>query len=192
MECLNEQNLEWGKDEMRLLGFAVTNKARLFTVPYRSLGSYGDDDVRPPGVFPLTLIDAELEDDGDQVLFYLWLVEEDGGGVRDSAAALDAEFRQEFAAASADLEFSHFPPASLPFAALYKAVLSFDEKVHEAGTAGRNDEVYFGMDNYLRFEPQGTAAFRSQGEMTFRRSKQLGDYLITFQWAYEKIPVVFS
>ena len=189
VECLNEQVNEWGKDEMRLFGFAVSRKGHLFATGYRSLGSYGEGDVSAPSAFPQTLVEAQLEDDGLEVILYFWLVEEDGGGVRDSSVALEASFRAAFAEQLRLLGQAGFPRDCIPFTAFYKAVLPFADELHEASTKGRNDEVYSPFDLVLRNEPTGPFGLQSSRELTLRRSKHLGDYLVTLRIAYAQILV---
>lgn len=62
MECVNEQAREWGKDEMRLLGFGVSREGHFFSTGYRDLGSYGSGDVKPPGSLPQTLLPVVTQD----------------------------------------------------------------------------------------------------------------------------------
>ncbi|MCE9592580.1 MAG: hypothetical protein K8S98_00165 [Planctomycetes bacterium] len=187
MECLNEQVLEWGKDEMHLFGFGISRKGNLIATGYRGLGSYSSGDVKPPGVFPITLYDAELENDGLDVLFYFWFVEEDGGGVRKAATNLEAELRAAYLAKANALTAIKFPRECIPFTAFYKAVLPFEDSIQEASTDGLNDELYIPVDLLLRFEPDGPTGLQVTKDITVRRSKKLGDYLLTLRYTYSSI-----
>ena len=143
VECLGEAALEWGKDEMHLIGFGVTRKGHVITTGYRGLGSYETGDVNAGGGFPMTLYQAELEDDGLDVVLYLWLIEEDGGGVAGHAAELDAEFRASYLAKATTLNEVSFPRECIPFTAFYKSIPSLESSLEEAATDGLNDEVFF-------------------------------------------------
>jgi len=191
VECLNEQAWEWGKDEMRMFGSAISRKGHLFATGYRSLGSYGEGDVRTDGIFPMTIVDTELEDDGLEVLFYVWLVEEDGG-VRDSAAALEIEFRERFRAEARQLLEFRFPRDCIPFTAFYKAALPLNLRIQDAGTKGRNDEVYDPFEALIDRPTGGIAATEASGQFFLRRSKRLGDYLLTFRYGYSQVPVILG
>jgi hypothetical protein len=192
IECVNEQLMEWGKDEMHLLGFAVTSAGHLFSTGYRSLGSYASGNTKPPGPLPQTLFDCDLADDGLEVLFYGWLVEEDGGGVRDAAARLDQEFREAFEEKAASMTAINFPAGCIPFAAFYRAMLPLEPRLRSAATSGRDDEVHFAFDLAFRFQPVGSAGLSVTRELTLRRSKNLGEYLTTLRWSYRKTPVVVA
>jgi hypothetical protein len=192
MECVNEQQLEWGNDEMRMLGYGVSRKGHFFSTGYRKLGSYGTGDVKPPGAFPLTLFERELEDDGLEVLFFFWLVEEDGSGVRHSAAELDTEFRKRFFQTAESMTGNQFPRDCIPFLALQGTALPFSGLVENAGTEGRDDEVYIPVQALFRFE-QGSAVLPVvTQDQTFRRSKHLGEYLITLRASYRHIDVIIQ
>jgi hypothetical protein len=124
------------------------------------------------------------------VLFFFWLVEEDGGGVRDSAAALDADFHTRFIQSAESMTGNQFPRDCIPFLALIRVGLIFTGLVEEAGTAGRNDEVYAPVEAFLRFEQDGVALLPVvTQDHTFRRSKRLGDYLITLRTSSRRIDV---
>jgi hypothetical protein len=186
VECLNEALNEWGKDEMRLFGFGISRKGHLFATGYRSLGSYHTGDVNKTSAIPMTLFERDLENDGLEVLFFFWLIEEDGGGVRDSAASLEDSFRSSFFDQAATLTEAQFPRECIPFTAFYKTILPFADELHDASTKGRNDEVFFPFDLVLRNEPTGPSFLNSTRELTLRRSKNLGDYLITLRISYHQ------
>lgn len=192
VECLNEQVREWGKDEMRLFGFAISRKGHLFATGYRSLGSYGEGDVRDDGIFPMELIDTELEDDGLEVLFYVWLVEEDGAGVRDSAAGLVQDFKTRVRDQIDFLGKLGFPRDCIPFTAFYKAALLFHSVITEAGTSGRDDEVYTPFEIILDKPTSGVALGGVSKDFSLRRVKRLGDYFVTFRFRYEAIPEILG
>ena len=116
VECVVEQLNEVGKDEMRAIGWGVSRKGHFFSMGLRDLGSFGEGDVKPPGALPQTLFERDLEDDGLEVAFFLWLVEEDGGGVRKSAASLDQQFRAVFLEISQSMTGSGFPARLHSFA----------------------------------------------------------------------------
>lgn len=192
VECLGEAALEWGKDEMHLIGFGVTRKGHVITTGYRGLGSYETGDVNAGGGFPMTLHQAELEDDGLDVVLYLWLIEEDGGGVAGHAAELDAEFRASYLAKATTLNEVSFPRECIPFTAFYKSIPSLESSLEEAATDGLNDEVFFPADLYLRFVPDVVAALDSSGEASFTRAKDLGTYSVYLRYVYHKIQVAIA
>lgn len=187
VECLHAQVREWGKDEMRLLGFAVSRRGVVFATGYRVLGSFSGGDVREGAVLGPPLLEAELSDDGLEVLFSFWLVEEDGGGVRAAAAALEAELRERFRVEAASLGATAFPRECIPFTAFTKAVLPLGARIEEAATAGRDDEVYAPVDLVLGHAPSGPGATSSTGEVTVTRSRKRGVYDVTLRFRYEKI-----
>lgn len=190
VECVSEQLLEWGKDEMHLLGFGVTSSGHIFSTGYLSLGSFASGDTKPPGQLPQRLLERELGDEGSEVLFYGWLIEENGGGVQAAAARIEQEFRAGFEEKAASLIAINFPAACIPFAAFYRAMLPFEPSLRAAATSGRDDEVHDAFDLAFRFQSQGSAGLSVTREMTLRRSKRRGEYLTTFRWGYRKAPVV--
>ena len=151
VECVNEELMEWGKDEMHLLGFAVTSAAQVFSTGYRALGSYATGNTKPPGPLPQTLFEGDLADDALEVLFYGWLIEEDGGGVREAVARLEQEFRASFEEKAASLTAVNFPAVAIPFMAFYKALLPLESSLRGAATSGRDDEVHYAFDLRLPF-----------------------------------------
>ena len=186
LECVGEQVWEWGKDEMHLIGFGVSRKGRLFSTGYRNLGSYHTGDVSTSAVAPQTMFEGELEDDGLEVLFYFWFIEEDGGGVRSSATAIDETFRASFLENANLMGQAKFPRECLTFLVFYKAILPLEITIQGAATAGRDDDVYLPVDILMRHEPKGPTGFNSSGEFTVRRSKRLGEYLATFRYSYRR------
>lgn len=188
VECRNEQLQEWGKDEMNLIGYGVSRKGQPFVTGYRSLGSYGTGDVRTTGTLPMTLCDMQLEVDSLDVAFYFWLVEQDGAGVRDASAALDAKFLDDFRQRALELSEAEFPRECVPFTAFYKTILPLGADLAHAATRGRNDEVYAPFDLLLRHE--GTNILSFSKDLLLRRSKKLGDYLITLRYRYHNEPVL--
>lgn len=190
VECLHEQMNEWGKDEMHLFAFGISRRGTLFATGYKSLGSYHEGDVNASGAFPLALFGGELHDEGLDVIFYFWLVEEDGGGVRKAAAALEAEFRASYLEKATALAQAQFPRECIPFTAFYKAVIPFESSIQKASTDGRNDELYVPRDLLLRYE--GPSAIHFSKDLTSQNSKNLGDYLVTFNYSYHRIPVVMA
>lgn len=192
VECKNEALFEWGKDEMYLFGFGVTRKGELFSVGYHSLGSYHTDDVSKPPAAPHLIFESELPEDGLEVLLYLWLIEEDGGGVRAEAASLDAQFRASYLQQAASLLDARFPRSCIPFTAFYKAALPFEDLLQEAATDGRNDEVFLPADLIFHYEPGDATGFNTGGERSFSRSKRLGLYDVYLNYSYRKVPVVFA
>lgn len=190
MECLSEQIWEPGKDEMHLFGFGLSRKGHYVATGYRNLGSYHEGDVKPPGAFPMMLYDAVLEDDGLDVLFYFWFVEEDSGGVRGAATALEAEFRASYLQRAQTLTEIRFPRECIPFTAFYKAILPFGDSIAEAATNGaNNDELFFPFDLFFRFEPDGPSSLQASKTQTFVASKDNGEYMITLRSTYTRIPV---
>ena len=190
VECVNEELLEWGKDEMHLLGFAVTSAAQVFSAGYRSLGSYATGNTKPPGLLPQTVFEGDLADDALEVLFYGWLIEEDGGGVRQAVVRLEQEFRASFEEKAASLTAVNFPAVAIPFMAFYKALLPLESSLREAATSGRDDDLHHAFDLAFRFQSEGPAGLSVTRELPLRRSKHLAEYLTTFRWNYRKTPVV--
>jgi hypothetical protein len=188
VECLNEQLRESGKDEMRMLGYGVSRRGHFFQTGFRKLGSYGTADVRPPGAsLPQTLFERDLEDDGLEVLLIVWLVEQDGGGVRDAAAELDQSFRQRFFQAAESITGNGFPRECIPFLAMFRVAPPFQTVIEDEGRSGRDDKVFLFIDALFRFEPpSGIAPPVVTKDHVFRRSKNLGDYLVTFRTTYRR------
>lgn len=187
VQCLNEAVGEWGKDEMNFIGYGVSRKGKPFATGYRSLGSYHTNDVRTTSPLPMLLHQDELENDSLDVLFYGWLIEEDGGGVREAAAALDAKFLEDFRTRGLELAQSGFPRDCVSFTAFYKTILPLARDLEEAATRGRNDEVFVPIDFLLRFEGDNTLSFSR--DVQFERSKNLGHYRVTLRYGYRDEPV---
>lgn len=193
MKCIHEAIGEWGKDEMNLFGFAISRRGHLFATGYRGLGSYSDGDEKSTGIFPMMLFDAELEDDGLEVILYLWLVEEDSGGVKGSAASLEAEMREAYRGQATRLLEIRFPRDCIPFTAFYKAVLPFKGSIAEAATDGaNNDELYEPWDILLDYQATGPSSLSSSREFSLQASKNAGHYVLTFRLVYQKIPELFA
>lgn len=190
VQCISEQLNEWGKDEMHLIGFGVNRRGTLFATGYRNLGSYHEGNVKTGSPLPLNLFEGDLQDDGLDVLFYFWLVEEDGGGVRKAANALEAEFRASFLEKATFLTQAQFPRECIPFTAFYKAVIPFESSIQEASTDGRNDELYVPFDLLLRYE--GPSSFQFSKDLPVRRSKNLGDYVVTLHYSYRRDEIVIG
>ncbi|MCK6445256.1 MAG: hypothetical protein L6Q99_02595 [Planctomycetes bacterium] len=188
VQCLNEAVGEWGKDEMNFIGYGVSRKGQPFATGYRSLGSYGSGDVRTTSPLPMLLHQVDLENDGLDVLLYGWLIEQDGGGVRDAAAALDAKFFDDFHARGLELAQSGFPRDCVSFTAFYKTILPLTRDLEAASTRGRNDEVFLPIDFLLRFESDNTLSFSR--DLQFERSKNLGHYRVTLRYGYRNEPVL--
>jgi len=191
VECLNEQIWEWGKDEMHMLAYGVTRRGVPFATGYRDLGSYGTGDANQGG-FPILLHQTELPDDGLDGVLFLWLVEEDGGGVRAAAAALDAAFLADYATHADTFLMRGFPRDCVPFAAFYKALVFHAPRVQEASTDGRDDELYAPNDFYMRYAPTGPASTQSVQEFSFTNSKQLGVYSVFLRASWKRVPLVLG
>ena len=204
MQCLNEQHLEPGQDEMRLFGFAISRKGHLFATGFKSLGGWSTGDVRDTGIFPMVLCETDLEDDGLEVLLYLWLVEEDSGGVRNAAAGLETSFRDAYREKAKQLLAIRFPRDCIPFTAFYKAVIPFQSEIEEASTDGvNNDELYTPVDILLDkigpglgIQPGMLGGVIGGGlnyvqEISFERSRDLGHYRLTLRYSYttELVPI---
>ena len=192
--CQNEQLNEWGKDEMRLIGFGVTRRGVVFATGFRSLGSYGTGDVREGAALGGPLIETELPDDGLEVLLFLWLVEEDGGGVGRAAASIEAQMRERFRASAALLTETAFPRECISFAAFYKAAIPMSAVIEQAGTDGRNDHVYLPADVVIGRPAAGGVLDNGvrTGEASFSRSKHLGHYDVFLRFRYERVPVILG
>jgi len=191
-ECIQEQALEWGKDEMRMLAFAVSRKGQFFSTGLRGIGSYGTGDVRTDDPFPMQLIEAVLEDDGLEVLLFVWLVEEDGGGVRQSFAGLENEFRSRFRSEVEQLAGLGFPRDCIPFTAFFKSALTFTPSLEEAGRSGRDDKVFAPFEIILDKPPQNLGFDAVSKEFLLIRAKNVGTYLLTFRFRYEPIPIIVT
>jgi hypothetical protein len=192
VQCIHEQLREWGKDEMRLIAYGVGRRGAPYATGYRSLGSYGEGDVRTGGELPLVLFEGELPSDGLDNVLFLWLVEQDGSGVRDAAPSLDAQFMADFSAEAAHLTEIGFPRDCVPFTAFYKAVLPHGDRIEKAGTKGRNDEVYAPIDLFFRFQVDGPAFLQVDQERVFERSKNLGHYRVTLRASWTAQPVILG
>lgn len=192
VECVHEAALEPGKDEMHLLGFGVSRKGHVFATGYRGLGSYSSGNANTGSGFPLTLFQGELEDDGLDALAYLWLVEEDGGGVSAKATQLETEFRASYLAKAASLNDVQFPRDCIPFTAFYKAMPSLEDSLQRASTDGLNDEVFAPVDFYLKYASGDAAGLNTSRDVSFTRSKDLGLYNVYLRYSYHKIPIAFG
>ena len=110
------------------------------------------------------------------------------GGGSQAAAQLQEEFRAYYFAKAATLQEIQFRATVLH--RLLQAIIPFEDSLHEAATDGRNDEVYLPVELLFRFTPEGPTGFGSTGEWTIRRSKRLGDYLVTLKYSYDRITEV--
>ena len=189
VECGGEESFEPGKDEMRLFGVGVSRLGKVFTTGVRSLGSYGEGDVRTTSPFPMTLFQTQLPDNGLEVLFHVWLIEEDGGGVRKAEDAIEATFREEFREKAELLDSIGFPRECIPLAAFDKARPAVQNRMEIAATKGRDDAIFFPNDRFLKFEggllPGGHAS--TQNQITTSTHGAL--YHVTFRHTYDHIPV---
>lgn len=192
VQCVHEAALEWGEDELHMIGYGINKKGSLFATGYRNLGSFHEGEVSTTGILPLTLFEGEFPDDGLDVLLFFWFVEEDGGGVGSAAAALETEFRNAYQVQATNLAAVQFPRDCIAYTAFYKAVIPFEKSVLEAATDGLNDEVYAPCDLLLRYAPDGATALKWSKDVTVERSKNLGHYRVTFRYSYSKIPVVIE
>src|SRR5262245_37579778 len=110
VECLSEQWHEPGQDEMRVFGFGIARKnPPPFKIGFRSLGGFGSGEVKTTGVVPQTWYEADLPDDGLEVLLYFWLVEEDSGGVHGGAASVETRMLDEYRKHATNLFDAGFP-----------------------------------------------------------------------------------
>ena len=176
VECLHEQVGEWGADEMGLLGFGVCARGTLYATGYRDLGPFRLDDVREGAALGPPLISAELAGDALEVRFAFWLIEEDGGGVRGAAPALEQTLREAFRAAS-----SRRPREQVPFAAFSEAIAALAPRVARAATVGRDDEVFDLVERTFRPEPDEDGAAREQTVTAARRG---ATYDVTLRHRY--------
>jgi hypothetical protein len=55
-----------------------------------------------------------------------------------------------------------------------------------------NDEVYLPGDLLLRNESVGETGMDSTQYVTVRRSKKLGEYLVTLRYNYHRVPIVVA
>lgn len=186
VECAREQISEWGKDEMRLFGAGVSRKGSAFTTGVRSLGSYHEGDVRTGSPLPMILFETDLPNDGLEVLFHVWLIEEDGGGIRDSEAAIEATFREAFLEKAEQLGSIGFPRECIPFAAFDKALPAVQARMESARTKGRNDTLFFPSDRLLKFnEDAVTPHSSSLSEITSARHGAI--YHVAFRHSYDQV-----
>ena len=191
VECRYEAIGEWGKDEMRVLGFGVTRKGQFFTVSFRGLGSYSTGDVNKSSSIPQTWFEGVLPDDGLEVLLYFWLVEEDSGGVAGSASSLQAEMEQLYRDRVAEFLANKFPRDCIPFTAFYRAVGAFQTSLQSASEDGiNNDELYYPRDFVLTFDGPNANSFH--GTRRTEVSKNAGHYALDFAFSYEREQVVLG
>lgn len=188
IECLNEQMHEWGKDEIRAFGFGIGKKSPPpFKVGFRNLGSFEEGDVNPSGNIPQTWYEADFADDGLEVLLYLWLVEEDSGGVSDAASDLETTMMETYRTQATKLFDSGFPRECIPFTAFYRAIPTVQAALSEAATDGiNNDELYTPWDLLLRHE--GPAGTDFQKDQILQMSKDGGYYQLTLSYGYTYMP----
>jgi hypothetical protein len=202
VRCLNEQAMEWGQDELRLFGFGISRQGQVSATGYRVLGSYSTGDVKSDGIFPMTLFETILPDNGLEFLIYLWLIEEDGGGVRSAAAALETRFRDSYREQAARLLEIRFPRNCIPFTAFYRSILGFQDDLDDAASDGRDDDVFAPYDLILDRDGIGTpvglghagdvGGLSSVREIVMERSKRLGHYQVTMRYSYRLDPMVLA
>lgn len=195
VRCQISEMFEWGKDEVRLFGFGITRRGRLFATGYRNLGSYDEGEIKTTGEIPQTLFDGEIEDDETDVLIFFWGIEEDGDGVRDSAAALEAEFRASYLDHATQLTELQFPRACIPFHAFFKAGFHFDARIKaaaEGGFPGRTDEVSKPFEYLFRRDTEG--AFEGSLQLPSQiywsptgGGGRMGLYTIILRYTYSRI-----
>jgi hypothetical protein len=188
---------EWGKTEMRLFGFGISRRGHKFATGFRNLGSYDQGDVAPASVVPQTWFDHELEDDGLEVLLYLWLVEEDSGGVGKSAHALEAKFYELYGRYKEELEAARFPRECTPFIAFYKSVIYLELSMKNAARDGaNNDEVCRPFDHLIHYDGPGSLSYG--GELHLVTPLLLstedgfasGRYDLTLAFHYHRDPIL--
>jgi hypothetical protein len=109
-----------------------------------------------------------------------------------SAASIEAEFRESYRVQATQLSDAEFPRECIPFTAFYKAILPLQPQIDDASTDGRNDELYAPVDLLLRFPTDATTPLHATKDITIRRSKHLGDYLVTFRYGYRSEPPVIA
>ena len=188
IECLNEQMNEWGDDEMRLIGFGIGKKnPPPFNIGFRSFGSFEEGDVKTGSPLPQTWWEADLPDDGLDILLYMWLVEEDSGGVRGHAGEIETTLQQAYRDHATKLVQAQFPRECIPFTAFYRAIPKAQAALDEAATDGiNNDEVYIPWDLLLRHE--GAAGTDFSKDQILEMSKDGGHYRLTLTYGYTYMP----
>jgi hypothetical protein len=188
IECLNEQMHEPGQDEMRILGFGIGRKTPPpFAIGFRSFGGFHEGDVKTSGVVPQTWFEADLQDDGLEILLYMWLVEEDSGGVRGHASEIETTMQQSYRDHALKLVQSEFPRECIPFTAFYRAIPTVQAAVSEAATDGiNNDELYTPWDLLLRHE--GASGTDFSKDQILEMSKDGGHYRLTLSYGYTYMP----
>jgi hypothetical protein len=188
VECFGEELFEWGKDEMRVFGIGVSRLGVPFTTGVKVLGSYGegDDSTGPP--LPLKLHETELEDNGLDVLFHVWLIEEDGAGVRSAENTIEAKFHEAFQHNVGVLNTIEFPRECIPFSAFDKSIPAVQLALESAATKGRNDRLLFPSPRLLRFNA-GVVAPISKTLTLVTAAGHGAFYNVTNRHSYEKVQV---
>ena len=91
VHCNSQQGLEWGSDEIYLVGFGISKSGVRFTIRPRSLGSFNRGDTSGSG-YPKSLVDIQVPDNELLVSTCIWLFERDSGGLAGAGNQLEAEF----------------------------------------------------------------------------------------------------
>jgi len=188
VECLSEQWHEPGQDEMRVFGFGIARKnPPPFKIGFRSLGGFGTGEVKTSGVVPQTWYEADLPDDGLEVLLYAWLVEEDSGGVSEGAADVEATMMASYRDHSTKLFAAGFPRECIPFTAFYRSIPKVQAALSEAATDGiNNDELFAPWDLLLRHE--GASGTDFEKEQNLQMTKDDALYQVTISYGYQYMP----
>ena len=108
VHCNSQTALEWGSDEMYLVGFGISKSGDRFTIKPRSLGSFDAGDTSSSG-YPKGLVDIQVPDSESLVSTCIWLFERDSGDVAGAGNELEADFNSSmdfYLAASANLGLS--------------------------------------------------------------------------------------
>lgn len=190
VKCFSEQLREWGKDEMRVFGIGVSRRGVPFSTGVHVLGSYSEGEDRTGFPLPLKLIETVLPNDGLDVLFHVWLIEEDGGGVRSSENAIEAKFFESFQLNVQTLTSIGFPRECIPFSAFDKSIPMVQLALDSAKTKGRNDAVFFPSPRLLRFDGSALTASVPTSSLTEVTAAEHGAfYNVTYRWTYEQIQV---
>src|SRR5262245_41313832 len=91
VHCIDAQFMEWGSDEMYLLGFGISKSGDRFIIRPLSLGSFDKGDTSGSG-YPKTLVNIQVADSESLVSTCIWLFERDRGGLANAGNKLDKSF----------------------------------------------------------------------------------------------------
>jgi len=186
LQMLGGQLNEIGKLEMRLFGLGITRHGTLVLPGFRKLGSYHGGDDRSTGVFPMTLFEADLPDDGLDVALMLWPIEEDSGEFGDNVSKLEEKFEKAYRKQAQTLSAFGFPRGCIPLAAYYRALIPFAGQVKTFATHWwkNDDDVGDPMELFFTRRNQNLLGESGQVLVTLTGA---GTCTLTLGYSYEKV-----